>query len=545
MTEISVDLKKVLGLSETFASFTGGVVDSLHLLIALATVKGTYAQEILTRFGFTEEVAKSYLIKTDQTPQPATMGPVAIKMIDYANEVAETQGYPFCDTQHLLAAISFHRASLGGKVLTRHGIGYDAVLSVVGGMAYHKIGTDKRAEKDDEDLSPAPIAEKEVETVKTGDILTENGFDLTESVRSEKTEPVVGREKEIERVLRILSRKNKRNPIVIGDPGVGKTSVVIGAAQRIAAGNAPDMIRGKRVYCLDMNRLVAGTRYRGELEEKMKDILDALSDGKTILFIDEMHVALSAGGSAGGLNVAAVLKPMLARNDLSVIGSTGIADYRRFIEADPAFERHFTPVDVEEMSETDTKNLLFSMQKGLLEHYQLTIDKTAIEAAVRLSKRYVTERFLPDKAIDLIDEACSRKKTFDPTSDTVSEEDVKRVLSEMKGIPLDVLNEDEQDRLKRLEKILSSRVVGQDEALLAVAKAIRRSRSGVGDPDRPVGSFLFIGFEVDDAVIGLAQTRQQVAVNGSGILFDDRREIPDRSQIAGYGQFQCCHGVFS
>lgn len=490
MREITIDLKKVLGLSETFASFTGGIVDSLHLLIALAATEGTYAQEILTRFGFTADVAKSYLIKTDLTPQPATMGPVAAHVMEYAAQVAESQGYPFCDTQHLLVSIAYHRSCLGGKVLVRHGIDYNTVSSVVSGMAYHKIGAVKEREQE------PPLSRSEQRTdekVDPDDVLTENGFDLTEKVRAGKIDKVIGREKEIERVLRILSRKSKRNPIIIGDPGVGKTSVVYGVAQRIAKGDVPEMVRGKRIFCLDLNSLVAGTRYRGELEEKTKSLFSALADGKTILFIDEMHVALSAGGSEGGLNVAAALKPVLAKNDISVIGATGITEYRRFIEADPAFERRFTPVDVEEMSEADTKELLFCMQSDLQNHYGLVIEEQAVEAAVRLSKRYVTERYLPDKAIDLIDEACSRKKTDDCSGDVVTERDVKKVLSEMKGIPLDVLCENEQERLKKLEHILAARVVGQNEALRSVSKAIRRSRSGIGDPDRPVGSFLFIG----------------------------------------------------
>lgn len=487
MRETTSALKKVLGVSETFASYSGGVIDSLHLLVALASVKDTYAQEILFRLGFTEETAKSYLIRSESLPQGAVFGAVAHKILDYADLVAENAGYPACDTQHLLLSIAFHKSTLGGKILERHGIEYATILSIVNGMAYHAIGIE---ETDD--------TEKEKEEVpsKDDEVLLENGYFLTERAEKKLLDRVVGREKEIDRVIQILSRRKKNNPMIVGEPGVGKTAVVEGLAQRIVSGSVPLFLRKKRIFCLDVNSVISGTRYRGELEEKVRLIFDALQGGDILLFIDEMHSMTTAGGTEGGYTLANLFKPALTKGDFSIIGATTIGEYRRFIESDPAFERRFNIVDVEEMKPKAAKEVLLELKEKLEHHHGVQISDEAIEEAVNLSERYLTDRCLPDKAIDLLDEACSKKRNSsclgeDPKM--LKKGDIRQIIVESKGIPLQLLTERESDRLRSLEIELHKRVVGQDNAVESVAKAIRRSRAGLKDPSRPIGSFLFIG----------------------------------------------------
>ena len=388
---------------------------------------------------------------------------------------------------------------------------------------------------------------------KKGGALAEFTRDLTEAARSGKLDPVIGREKEIARVIQILSRRTKNNPVLIGEPGVGKTAIAEGLAQRIAAADVPEELLDKRVLSLDLSGMVAGTKYRGEFEERIKNTINEVKKaGNVILFIDELHTIVGAGSAEGAVDAANILKPALSRGEIRVIGATTLNEYRKYIEKDAALERRFQPVTVGEPSPEATLEILKGLRDKYEAHHHLTITDGALEAAVRLSRRYINDRFLPDKAIDLMDEAASQvrmaaesaspdlkdleekiaalhrekeeavtaqdfekaaqlrdiekdyqeqveierdkwRKQMSANRGSVTEDDIAKVVAGWTGIPVTRLTQDESQRLLQLEKVLHERVVGQDEAVTAVAKAIRRSRVGLKDPKRPIGSFLFLG----------------------------------------------------
>ena len=495
MTNITSDVKKVLGIAETFASYTGSLIDSMHLLIALACYEKSYAYEILSRLGFSKEVAKSYLISSvNATTQSAMPSPMYQKVLDYAVLISHNTGYVQADTQHLLLSITFHKSSLGGKILLRHGIDYSTVLSIVNGMTYNNIG--KSANADSEKQIDSPKVNHEISIVSDLDSkLLENGDDLTDKARKGVLDPVFGREKEINRVIQILSRRNKNNPVLIGEPGVGKSVIVEGLAQRIVAGEVPDFLKNKTIYSLNVNNIVSGTRYRGELEEKLKEVISALQNSSIILFIDEIHTIMSAGGTEGGLNIGNILKPVLTSSAISTIGATTISEYRKFIEKDSALERRFNVVYVEEPTVDVTIKILNGLKPKFEQHHNLEITSEAISSAASLSARYISDRFLPDKALDILDEACSRKSNSVISSEKrrLLQSDILDVVVEMTGIPVQNMTEHESERLMNMEAELRKSVVGQDEAISAISKAIRRARSGLKDPTRPVGSFIFLG----------------------------------------------------
>ena len=388
---------------------------------------------------------------------------------------------------------------------------------------------------------------------KKGGALAEFTRDLTEAARSGKLDPVIGREKEIARVIQILSRRTKNNPVLIGEPGVGKTAIAEGLAQHIAAADVPEELLDKRVLSLDLSGMVAGTKYRGEFEERIKNTINEVKKaGNVILFIDELHTIVGAGSAEGAVDAANILKPALSRGEIRVIGATTLNEYRKYIEKDAALERRFQPVTVGEPSPEATLEILKGLRDKYEAHHHLTITDGALEAAVRLSRRYINDRFLPDKAIDLMDEAASQvrmaaesaspdlkdleekiaalhrekeeavtaqdfekaaqlrdiekdyqeqveierdkwRKQMSANRGSVTEDDIAKVVAGWTGIPVTRLTQDESQRLLQLEKVLHERVVGQDEAVTAVAKAIRRSRVGLKDPKRPIGSFLFLG----------------------------------------------------
>ena len=289
-----------------------------------------------------------------------------------------------------------------------------------------------------------------------------------------------------------MSRKYKNNPVIVGEPGVGKTAVVEGLAQRIVREEVPEFLKNKTIYSLNVNSLVSGTRYRGELEDKVKNLLAELDGKDIILFIDEMHTIVSAGSSDGGMNIGNILKPALTGGELSTIGATTLSEYRKFIEKDTALERRFMVVNVEEPSQEGTVEILRCLKEKFEIHHGISISDEAIKAAAELSARYINDRFLPDKAIDVLDEACSKKRNESDGAE-LNKEDIKEVVSEMTGIPLQKMSSEETDELIDMENRLAERVKGQDEALKAIAKTIRRARSGLKDANRPVGSFLFLG----------------------------------------------------
>jgi len=503
MKNITNDTKKVLGLSETFASYSGTLIDSMHLLVALASVEGSYSYEILSRLGFDEQTAKSYLINfSGAVQQPTLPSPMFNKIMEYAEEISKSAGYPYVDTQHVLLAICYHKTSLGGKILARHGIEYNTILSIVNGMTYNGIGAFKGETKTELPEIPSKNGNSEL-----SDILLDNGIDLTQMAREGKLSPVFGRKKEIERVIRILSRKYKNNPVIVGEPGVGKTAVVEGLAQRIADGDVPEFLQGKTIYSLNVNSLVSGTRYRGELEDKIKNLLSEIKGKNIILFIDEMHTIVSAGSSEGGMNIGNILKPVLVGGELSTIGATTITEYRKFIEKDSALERRFMTVTVDETTPEQAVEILSGLKEKFETHHGIKIGDEAIKGAVELSARYISDRFLPDKAIDVLDEACSKKRGSQAGGE-LNVEDIKDVISEMTGIPLQKLSAEETADLIDMEKILSQKVIGQEDAIKAIAKTIRRARSGLKDSSRPVGSFLFLG----STGVGKTETAKALAV---------------------------------
>lgn len=330
------------------------------------------------------------------------------------------------------------------------------------------------------------------------------GLDLTQLAREEKLDPVIGRELEVKRILQILSRRNKNNPVLTGEAGVGKTAIIEGLAQRIVNAEVPPNLLNKRVVTLDLGLLVAGTRFRGEFEERVKKIIDEIkNDRQTILFIDEIHTIIGTGNSEGALDAANMLKPALARGEIQCIGATTLNEYRKSIESDAALERRFQPIMIDPPSEEDTMRILFGIRKRYEDYHKVTILDSALEAAVYYSTRYITNRQLPDKAVDLIDEASStemleasrltKKKTGKPKPVEVTKDSILTVVSTWTGVPLRDLSESEASRLKHIATDLSKKVIGQAEAIESLSKAIKRSKAGLKDPGRPTGSFLFLG----------------------------------------------------
>ncbi len=334
---------------------------------------------------------------------------------------------------------------------------------------------------------------------KTGTpTLAQFARDLTELARNGKLDPVIGRDEEVERVVSILARKSKNNPVLVGEPGVGKTAIVEGLAQRIVAGNVPESLRDKRVLALSIGPLVAGTKYRGEFEGRVKRILDEVRKASRdiVLFIDELHTLVGAGAAEGSLDMSSMIKPELARGDLQCVGATTFDEYRKYIEADAALERRFQPVMVEEPTIEQTVAILRGLRAGYSKHHNVTIGDDALEAAASLSARYIADRFLPDKAIDLMDEAAATtalRNRGEVAMPVVDAQRVADVVTKWTGIPQATLTETQSNNLLALESSLAKRVIGQEQAISSVSEAIRRSRAGLHDPRKPLGSFLFMG----------------------------------------------------
>ena len=540
--------EEVLRLSQEAAEDLGhGYVGSEHLLLGLIREEEGIAHRVLSEFGVTDEMVCSVLQRSvgkgvSGAAPSQGLTPRAKSVVELAVSEASRMGSSAIGTAHLLMGLLREGGNMGLRILRTVGVDpnkmYSAVLKKLNDMPRAAAGG-----------ASAPNREAD----KKNKTLAEYTRDLTEAARSGKLDPVIGRDTEIHRVIQILSRRSKNNPVLIGEPGVGKTAIAEGLAERIAAGDVPEELLDKRILSLDLSGMVAGTKYRGEFEERIKNTLNEVKkDGNVILFIDELHTIVGAGSAEGAVDAANILKPALSRGEIRVIGATTLNEYRKYIEKDAALERRFQPITVGEPSPEATLEILKGLRDKYEAHHHLTITDGALEAAVRLSRRYINDRFLPDKAIDLMDEAASQvrmtaessspdlkaleekitalhrekndaiaaqdfekaaqlrdiekdyqeqveierdkwHKQMSVSRGTVTEDDIAKVVAGWTGIPVTRLTEDESQRLLQLEKVLHERVVGQDEAVAAVAKAIRRSRVGLKDPKRPIGSFLFLG----------------------------------------------------
>ena len=538
--------QNALRLSYEAASALGhNYVGSEHILLGLLGEKRGVASKILLSYGVTGDALTAAIVQAigKGTPgvQPMGMTPHAKEIMELAAAEAAGQGAGYIGTEHMLMAILREKDSSAMGLL-------------------RSLGTDARAiyrtlEEGGREESPlaSPGEGRKSGEKNTLKALGQFGIDLTARAREGKLDPVIGREQEIQRVMQILSRRQKNNPCLMGEPGVGKTAIAEGLAQKIVQGDVPETLSGKRLITLDLSAMVAGAKYRGEFEERLKNALQEVKRaGNIILFIDELHMIVGAGAAEGAVDAANILKPALSRGELQVIGATTTQEYRKHIEKDAALERRFQPVTVEEPSQEDAQKILLGLRDKYEAHHKIKITDEAIRGAVEISARYIPDRYLPDKALDLLDEAASRARLKNMTpppslkalentiaqtekekeeavrtqdferaaalrdeekqqkahleeqkeqwalsrgriSGAIGLEDIAQVAALLTGIPMAQMTEDEAVRLAHLEEELHRRVVGQEEAVRAVAKAIRRGRVGLKDPNRPVGSFLFLG----------------------------------------------------
>lgn len=520
-------------------------VGSEHLLLGLLSEKEGIAARVLEERGVTYDKTYQLLEENVGIGQPTSLNssditPRTKKIIESSAAAAVQMKNGYIGTEHLLLALCDESECFAVRLITEQGASVADIRRDV--MSYFGVSEDKSGnpvKKSDEDLKDAPS-------------LSEFGRNLCKMAREGKLDPIIGRDTETERVIQILSRRTKNNPCLIGEPGVGKTAVVEGLAQKIVEGNVPDTLKDKIIVTLDISAMIAGAKYRGEFEERMKNVMEEVrKNPNIILFIDEIHTIIGAGGAEGAVDAANIIKPALARGEMQVIGATTIDEYRRHIEKDAALERRFQSVMVGEPTPDEAEQILFGLRDKYEAHHKLKISDEAIKAAVTYSVRYISDRYLPDKAIDLIDEAASRKRISAFTSSpdvrelenklksvtaekeeailgenyesaaklrdeekqlsdelkskkeaggkqsddnlVIDEGDIQEIVTSWTGIPVKKLAEEESERLLNLEKILKERVVGQDEAVEAVARAIRRGRMGLKDPRRPIGSFIFLG----------------------------------------------------
>jgi ATP-dependent Clp protease ATP-binding subunit ClpC len=511
-----------------------------HLLIGLIRVNNSVASKVLHGMGVDLRQVRELVEQTAGSVratelQADKLTPRIKRVLELAVNEARRMGHHYIDTAHVLLGLMQEDDCAAVRILRRLGISPEVVREET---------TKKIHQVPARETGPA----SEQQSSK-GSVLSQVATDLTQLAGQDKLDPVIGRETEIERVIQILSRRTKNNPALIGEPGVGKTAIVEGIAQRIVQQNIPYPLRNKRVWQLDVGSLVAGTMYRGQFEERLKKVIDELKNSDSILFIDELHMLVGAGSAGSSVDAANILKPALSRGQLQCVGATTMEEYRKHIESDAALERRFQPVVVDEPTPDESIEILRGIRGRYEQHHRLRITDEAVEAAVRLASRYITDRFLPDKAIDLIDEGSARVRMYKSPIQTmltqaqselksvreqrnmalagndhreaaslrlrereleddlqrlqrewsaeddleVDGEDIAELVSMWTGIPLTSLQEEESARLLHMEQDLHNRVVGQDEAVGAVSRAVRRARSGLKDPNRPIGSFIFIG----------------------------------------------------
>ena len=537
-------------------------VGTEHILLALLKGNASVPKAVSERMSFesvTEELKKEIAALNDpETNQAAgtriELSPRAKKTLENSMLESRKLGQNYVTVEHLWLALLGNDDGVAGALLRRAGVDLSAAREELLRQMRENAGNEDSLRKFQGMLPFAQVRNRQGGNDQDEkSLLDRYSRDLTAAAEKNELDPVIGREKEIQRIIQILIRRTKNNPVLIGEPGVGKSAVAEGLAQRIVQGNVPELLRGKRVLSLDMGSLVAGTKYRGEFEERLKNMMDELHKaGNVLLFIDEIHTIIGAGSSEGSLDAANILKPALSRGEIQCIGATTLDEYRKHIEKDTALERRFQPVNVGEPTAEETLSILYGLRDRYEAHHKVRITDEALTAAVKLSERYIPDRFLPDKAIDLMDEAASRVRIQACTAppdvreqekrleavqiekkeavshqdfekaaalrdqernlhreieekraewtrsqtnarDTVTEEDIAQVVSQWTGIPVSRMTEQEAQRLIRLEETLHRRLVGQEEAVSAVARAIRRARAGLKDPKRPIGSFIFLG----------------------------------------------------
>ena len=568
--------KAALKLAESTArSWKHSYIGTEHILVGLLDEQEGTAGKILEEFGVDREKLESLITKLIApsgvlvAEKSAGYSPRAQKVREQAVKEAEKQKEDLAGTEHLLLAMLKETDCVGTRLLYTMGVNIQKLYSAVLAAA----GIDTNAIPEELQM-PKNQKGKQGSTTPT---LDQYSRDLTAMAADGNLDPVVGRDKEIARLIQILSRRTKNNPCLVGEPGVGKTAIVEGLAQRIISSMVPESVKNKRVVVLDLSGMVAGSKYRGEFEERIRNVINEVRSNQGILlFIDELHTIIGAGGAEGALDASNILKPSLSRGEIQLIGATTLEEYRKYIEKDAALERRFQPVTVEEPSEEETIEILKGLRPYYEKHHGVVIEDSALEAAVKMSERYINDRFLPDKAIDIIDEAASKVRLggyrMAPEVDamelelheiqkdkekavkqadlslakelqarqreieteiskykekeerrnkrkkiSVTEASVADIISDWTKIPVQRLTEGETKRLARLEKELHKRVIGQEEAVKAVAQAVKRGRVGLKDPNRPIGSFLFLG------PTGVGKTELAKALAAS--LFDDENNM--------------------
>ena len=473
------------------ASLGHSYVGTEHLLLGVASETDGLGARVLSSLGL--NMAKLTRAAVAVSGAGAPGGPEqgltanGRSALEHASQDAKRLGHGYVGTEHILLGVLRVPGCAGVRALEQAGTGvdelFDAILALFG-------QSESRPGRGQGQQAPIknPVRRADTRT------LDQYSRDLTMLAASGGMDPVVGREQEIGRVIQILSRRTKNNPILVGEPGVGKTAVAEGLAWRVACGDVPDELRNRRIVSLDMASMLAGTKYRGDFEDRVKCVLrDVQRAGDVIIFIDEIHTIVGAGSAEGALDAANILKPALSRGEIQVIGATTPDEYRKHIEKDAALERRFQPVNVPEPDAAACEKMLYALLPKLERHHGLAIADASVRAAVRLSSRYICDRRLPDKAVDLLDEAAAAVRLRGDRHGAVTERDVAAVVSEWTGVPVSAITQTEADRLMKLEDVLHRRVIGQDEAVSAVAKAIRRGRAGLSDPGRPIASFLFLG----------------------------------------------------
>jgi ATP-dependent Clp protease ATP-binding subunit ClpC len=541
--KFSEGARRVLSLAQEEAQrFNHSYIGTEHILLGLVRETEGLASQVLANMGVDLDKVRSaveFIIGRGERPILGDIGltPRAKKVIELAVDEARRMNHNHIGTEHLLIGLLREGEGVAAGVLESLDITLDRVREETRKVLSQSGSSTQRGAKS---ASRTPT-------------LDQLGIDLTEAARANKLDPVIGRTKEIQRVIQILSRRTKNNPVLIGEPGVGKTAVVEALAQNITQDDIPDTLRGKRLVALDMGSLVAGTKYRGEFEERLKKVVDEIrSSGNCILFVDEIHTIVGAGAAEGAVDAANILKPSLSRGELQTIGATTLDDYRKHIERDPALERRFQPVMVSEPTIEDSIDILNGIHKRYEEHHKVTFSEESLRSAATLASRFIPDRFMPDKAIDLIDEAASRvrlrsstlplsvketmkalegvrkekeesiasqqyeyaaelkdreekltekltslrddwQKSQEKDVPEISAEDIAEVVSMWTGIPVTQLAMEETERLLHMEDHLHKRIVGQDESIVTVSKAVRRARAGLKDPRRPIGVFLFLG----------------------------------------------------